>query len=166
MSKSNMSLKECNICDYVSPTASYLKIHIDAVHIGIKHKCDLCNQEFGAKGNLDRHKLTIHNKKDIFCGQCSFKTTNKYSLKKHTSKVHEKIIKYACKSCEKEFTCSKHLSRHTNGVHLMIKMSAKITENKYVFNCVNYNDEKIDPFFTFCAGPDDHYHILHENCMI
>ena len=43
-------------------------------------------------------------------------------------------------------------------VHLMIKMSAKITENKYVFNCVNYNDEKIDPFFTFYAGPDDHYH--------
>ena len=122
MSKSNMSLKECNICDYVSPTASYLKIHIDAVHIGIKHKCDLCNQEFGAKGNFDRHKLTIHNKKDIFCGQCSFKTTNKYSLKKHTSKVHEKIIKYACKSCEKEFTCSKHLSRHTNSVHLMIKI--------------------------------------------
>ena len=46
---------------------SHLNRHVTTFHEGKKQfKCDICNANFGQKGNLDTHVATVHERKKQF----------------------------------------------------------------------------------------------------
>uniref|UniRef100_A0ABD2WZE1 C2H2-type domain-containing protein n=1 Tax=Trichogramma kaykai TaxID=54128 RepID=A0ABD2WZE1_9HYME len=47
-----------------------LKKHIDSVHVGIKHSCDLCGKMFKQKGLLKRHVKSSHEGITYACDIC------------------------------------------------------------------------------------------------
>ena len=105
------SNKTCKVCDYVATNNTYLNIHIESVHIGLKYKCDLCNVELSTNANLKRHKTKVHTAK----AQITFKT--KEYLKRHNKVVNDKIRKFPCKFCDKSSTTLANLKRHLRIIH-------------------------------------------------
>ena len=91
-----MASKKCERCDYIGASESHLRIHRFGEHMQVE---------------LDRN---------VFCDQCSFKTYSGSLLKRHMERIHDKVKKYSCKSCDQRFTNQCALTRHRQSVHLMI----------------------------------------------
>ena len=51
----------CTRCNYKAKQKHHLKMHLDAVHLGIKeYMCDNCDYKASQKGQLKRHLDGIH----------------------------------------------------------------------------------------------------------
>ena len=69
----------------------YLKAHIENVHEGVTHICDICEKEFSSKGALAGHKRQIHpneNTKKYQCPQCHYFTYTKALFRNHIQNKH------------------------------------------------------------------------------
>ena len=52
--------------------------------------CEICDDNFGQKGNLQRHLATVHEgKKQFKCSICNKNFEQKRDLNKHVATVHE-----------------------------------------------------------------------------
>ena len=60
--KENLKLKRfpCKECDYVAKNVRHLKVHIEAIHEGIKYNCKKCKAVSSSKSNLIRHTRVKH----------------------------------------------------------------------------------------------------------
>uniref|UniRef100_A0ABD2XC38 C2H2-type domain-containing protein n=1 Tax=Trichogramma kaykai TaxID=54128 RepID=A0ABD2XC38_9HYME len=54
-----------------------LKIHIDTLHKGVKHTCDICGKKFSQKHYLKIHIDSVHNGVTHACDVCGKKFVNK-----------------------------------------------------------------------------------------
>ena len=93
---------------------------MEAVHLGIyPYQCSLCGKKFSNRNNLDMHFAAHHTQLEanISCPNCTYKTTKKSNLKRH-SKIHAETERVACNVCEYKGRDDLALRTHKRRVHL------------------------------------------------
>ena len=53
-------LFNCDLCDFKTKYKYEVKKHKDAVHLGLRHRCELCGKDFAQSRNLTAHKKRMH----------------------------------------------------------------------------------------------------------
>ena len=83
-------------------------------------KCDECDYAHAAKAGLVEHKKYFHGKESDMntCHLCPYKTPGKSELKKHIEMVHQKIKRFTCDQCARQFYQNNQLKRHIRGTLL------------------------------------------------
>ena len=66
--------------------------------------------------------MSVHYKqqklsKNHQCSICGVAFSEKYELKRHILRVHEKVKDFQCESCHKGFYGAHHLKRHVMRIH-------------------------------------------------
>ena len=57
---------KCEQCDYSTTSNTTLRVHVDAVHLGLRpYKCDVCGSSFTQLTHLRTHKNRIHIEKNV-----------------------------------------------------------------------------------------------------
>ena len=95
-----------------------MKIHKNAVHYGIKVKCDKCGKEFSHISGLYKHVQRAHEGVKNECPYCQKDCSD---LKGHILNHHEQENKISCDHCPKTFASLPHLNQHISVVHFGIK---------------------------------------------
>lgn len=147
--KSSNQKYQCEECGKHISSPECLRLHVDAIHRGIKHPCPHCNYSTGWPKNLDEHIMFYHthaNDESILKYQCSicgkkFKRQN--SLAEHELTHNPKTLK--CSHCKRGFSHDRYLERHISSVHGDKKFPCetcgkKFTTQEYVkthFNSVH-----------------------------
>ena len=91
-------------------------------HTAIKPwKCDECDYSHAAKAGIAEHKKYAHAKDSDFkiCHLCTYKTPGESELKKHIEMVHQKIKRFTCDQCARQFYQNNQLKRHIRGKSLI-----------------------------------------------
>ncbi|CAL8114633.1 unnamed protein product [Orchesella dallaii] len=107
----------CNICNRELGKKEALEIHQkqhNKEKTYKKFRCETCSKSFEYKYKLIRH-LQIHNSsrpKPYVCTICKKYFPVNQELKQHAQVVHQKIKKYSCVFCEKQFGYVWNLNRH------------------------------------------------------
>lgn len=121
---------QCSKCDYTTNRKDCLKSHMNChSRTKVRHKterkngctsnkpinrerklykCEICDEQFINRGNVQRHKISVHNLDviKIKCNACSYRTTREDLYRKHISKHSlsqtdnhpRKYRKLACKT--------------------------------------------------------------------
>ncbi|GAB0086663.1 hypothetical protein DMENIID0001_007640 [Sergentomyia squamirostris] len=50
----------CELCEKVFRQQSHLQVHVESLHLGVKHECTLCGQSYATKCSLQRHIRELH----------------------------------------------------------------------------------------------------------
>ena len=80
-------------------------------------KCDKCNYAHAVKAGLTEHKKYAHAKESdmIVCHLCTHQTPNKNEMKQHIATVHQKIKRFTCDECARQFYHNNQLQKHIAG---------------------------------------------------
>ena len=118
-------MHQCEVCNYEIISYLGLKLHKETVHLGIVHKCLLCDHTTSQKSNLathyrGRHKVPLVHK----CDHCTMIFPNI-----HLTTVHKEKSLVKCPDCDyfshrKKYMRTKHKARHVR------ERMLKILENK------------------------------------
>ncbi|CAN9508866.1 unnamed protein product [Ophioblennius macclurei] len=81
---------------------------------GAAYKCDECTHAFKYKVSLRKHVLTHH---ELYCAVCQKVLRDAESLERH--KVSH--TPFQCNRCNQSFTLFKHLLKHCENVHRVVK---------------------------------------------
>ena len=79
-------LFDCNECDYSTTTQPYLKVHINSVHMKIKHPCPECDKQFAQRSSMNLHLRSIHQGISYPCQYCDYSASTRGNLKLHQRK--------------------------------------------------------------------------------
>lgn len=111
----------CQTCGYRAITASILRQHIQAVHVGYTFLCDECPMKFNLLKRLRRHKKYKHSKEPFtpekrhICQYCGHRFEKKFHLTNHIRK-HTNETPFRCEFCDKKFkhkwSAVQHLKLH------------------------------------------------------
>jgi uncharacterized Zn-finger protein len=110
---------ECPVCKKVFGSTSYLRLHREAVHDGVRYPCLTCGKEFTQKGNMQKHVRTVHEKRqDFACPLCGKKFGEAGHMKRHREAVHDGVrhkcpVLYCGKTYAQRKECVSHLRQHT-----------------------------------------------------
>ena len=66
-SERNKTIKECDECGYKPKIANEhsMKVHKEALHLGVRYVCTTCPYPFTTKSNLYKHMAVRHKEKNI-----------------------------------------------------------------------------------------------------
>ncbi|XP_050082807.1 zinc finger protein 652-B-like [Anopheles aquasalis] len=79
----------CSVCDKAFLKRSYLKTHINTVHIGLKrHQCQVCGKQFSNSSNLIAHRRIHTGEKPFECPDCGTSFNQSSALARHIQKHH------------------------------------------------------------------------------
>ena len=80
-------------------------------------KCDECDYTHALKGGIVEHKKYNHKKEAefFFCNLCSYKSPSQNNLKSHDEMVHQKIKRFTCHQCPRQFYRNNQLQMHIRG---------------------------------------------------
>ena len=69
------------------------------------------------KNALNEHKKVVHAKESDFkfCHACNYKTPQASGLRKHIEAVHEKIKRFTCHQCPRQFYSGSQMKYHIRG---------------------------------------------------
>ena len=119
--KSRVKCPKCNVT--FSRTASMTR-HLNTKHRETppKYTCDICDKEFPAKSNLDRHRSLVHGGQKEYKGnECPAEYGQKRDLEKHIEKGNH-FREYECKFCKQTLVFKsyeqeqRHLIHTKNGI--------------------------------------------------
>lgn len=80
--------------------------------------CTLCTATFKAKGDRQRHVVSIHeHRRPHACTQCTKSFSHRGHLNRHLQTVHLRQRKYGCEHCDLRFLQQAHLTTHVRMVH-------------------------------------------------
>jgi len=103
------------ICPHCGEHFNYLKKHIQYKHsIDKPWQCDECDYTHALKGGIVEHKKYNHKKETeyFFCNLCSYKSPSQNNLKSHDEMVHQKIKRFTCHQCPRQFYRNNQLQMH------------------------------------------------------
>lgn len=99
----------CSICRRVFSGLSYLKKHIDNMHLR-RLMCDLCPKVYSKMNDIRRHITDIHGNRRFACNVCDYETQEKGNLEKHKLIHGDKV---ECPVCNKRVSLLReHLRTH------------------------------------------------------
>ena len=109
----------CIFCSQLFASKSWVKKHIDTVHMKISDStCNICGKEFNNKLSCKEHIKSVHKEiKDSTCHICGKKFTSNSKCKEHIKCVHKGIKDFLCNICARAFGREGHLKRHIRTVH-------------------------------------------------
>jgi len=142
---------QCEECGKKISSPECLRLHVDAIHRGIRHQCPHCPYNTGWPKNLDEHVMFYHthvNDESILKYQCSicgkkFKRQN--SLAEHELTHNPKTFK--CSHCNRGFSHDRYLERHIISVHGDRKYPCEICGKKFTtqeYVKVHYNSVHLE----------------------
>ena len=104
---SNLEMKNCEICDYMTNSIQDMIKHMETTH---KPKCDKCALVFETSEDLTQHIDIEHN---ILCKICDKNFGDKRSLEEHKKDTHSHV----CQICDNIFCTEKELNEHNDAQH-------------------------------------------------
>ena len=105
--------EKCEQCESSFVTKGQLRVHVNAVHLLKKEaKCDLCNIELCTKKYLQIHLDSIHKGTTIKCELCDETFSNKTNLNQHKKRKHDIKTMHKCTFCDKSFAVSADKRKH------------------------------------------------------
>lgn len=75
------------------------------------YKCEICDKAFKRSSEVSNH-TQIHRGIEYACEVCGFTTINKFSLRMHHRRVHQRDFRYRCDQCDKGFMSNYDLEDH------------------------------------------------------
>ena len=106
----------CEYCDYIAKNISYLKVHIDALHLGVTYSCNICGKKYKQKTHLGIHMKSIHDGVKYPCDHCEYKASQRGHLKLHIKIVHLQQY-FKCPFCTYKTSDKGRVKNHTEKVH-------------------------------------------------
>ena len=106
--------QSCEVCSYSTTSRGNMYRHKRSVHSHDKHSCDTCSREYSAKYDLVEHVRTIHRRDLLICELCSKSFNGRKALSLHKAFVHEQREKFKCQSCSQTFHSRAHYHGHIN----------------------------------------------------
>lgn len=99
----------CDRCPNQYKQKSHLDRHIEASHLGIRHKCDFpdCTSEFSKKWSLKMHKYVHTSESTLLpyqCQLCDNGFQRRDKLLKHIAKLHPEKFESDCVKIEDQIT--------------------------------------------------------------
>ena len=80
----------CEICNIKMGSLKGMKLHKETVHLGIVHKCLICDHVATQKSNLATHYRGLHKVPLVhFCDHCTMIFPNIDHLYKHIEDEHD-----------------------------------------------------------------------------
>ena len=114
-------MHQCEVCNYEIISYLGLKLHKEAVHLGIVHKCLLCDHTTSQKSNLathyrGRHKVPLVHK----CDHCTMIFPNIQLLYEHIAEAHDNKS-FSCMQWDFESFHKAELYHHIKSEHEHLK---------------------------------------------
>ena len=107
-------------------------------------KCDECDYTHALKGGIVEHKKYNHKKETdfFFCPLCSYKSPSQNNLKSHDEMVHQKIKRFTCHQCPRQFYRNNEMQMHIRGNTLFFSTMESMFSLSFVLS-INTNIYKI-----------------------
>uniref|UniRef100_A0A182PBH7 Uncharacterized protein n=1 Tax=Anopheles epiroticus TaxID=199890 RepID=A0A182PBH7_9DIPT len=104
----------CKLCPMKCSRKSYLKLHIDAVHMKrVLKRCEQCDKGFSYIESYEAHMRAKHNFGEPFeCKICNLKFRHKGGLRGHNNRKHNDQTNCSCPVCGMKFEDKKGLINH------------------------------------------------------
>ena len=121
MSHSNLKKFVCQTCDMSYPNRVSLLCHINSVHKGVRHTCDICNTSFSQKSSMLKHKRDHHGEESKLnkqCDLCGKILAREEQMKVHRKKVHFNTQLIQCDQCDYKCKERNSLKDHISTVHI------------------------------------------------
>ena len=105
---------KCSDCDKAYKYEPQLRIH-RRLHTGQRFYCDRCHKPFIDKGDMERHKISVHSDLRAYkCDTCGASFKHKGTLNTH-ARVHADLSQLEtkeCGICGQVFKCKDYLKKH------------------------------------------------------
>ena len=109
---------ECDLCEKMFFNKDTLNIHKRNVHAEKYSYCKVCNKKFSSTSNMKLHIDAVHlGVKRYQCKLCHESFSHSNVLKSHSKRVHEGTASYKCLICEKVFHLRSDLLLHIKRRH-------------------------------------------------
>lgn len=113
-------LYNCDECGKGFDNKKGLDFHREAIHLGIRTICPLCEKPVT---RLDLHVRMVHSELPEWpCPDCGKRFKRKFDLNRHRVTVHLGVRNFPCDLCGKRFADMKDMTRHKNAVHYGMKI--------------------------------------------
>ena len=101
------NMQSCNLCVYKTKILKDLRMHVKAIHIGLKDlRCNICSFETHSATSLRQHTKSVHeNIKDMVCDKCLYKTNKPCRKPTATQEV------YSCENQGQKNMTNIHISQ-------------------------------------------------------
>ena len=97
--------------------------------------CIFCGSEFTDRHQLRHHVITMHSGRQFVCPQCQRSYAYKNGLNEHVKKMHNKVYRYQCETCDRGFTVRSryydHVVAHTGVKRYTCSICKMKFTNKY-----------------------------------
>ncbi|XP_053668405.1 oocyte zinc finger protein XlCOF6-like [Anopheles marshallii] len=105
----------CEHCSMTCSRKSYLKLHVEAVHLKkVVKSCELCNRDFTHISGYTAHMRAQHNVGEWYvCKICNLKFRHPGGLRGHNNRKHNAESNCECPICGMKFEDKKGLKDHS-----------------------------------------------------
>ena len=120
---------QCHLCKKSFKKELAHSYHMEREHnitTGQLLKCPQCNQSFGTKFALIKHKANYHPvEKSYSCPGCMKSFPTKVALKNHKASEHPEKASLKCSVCDESFKSERQRIKHEKDVHEITRPRAK-----------------------------------------
>ncbi|XP_024086163.1 zinc finger protein 699-like isoform X2 [Cimex lectularius] len=102
---------QCDACGKTFLTKRGMEKHIQATHMGIRHRCQLCGKQVTCAQSLKNHMKLHTGEKSYVCSACGKSFSCMTGLVVH-ERTHTGAKPYKCDLCKKSFTQPSTLKVH------------------------------------------------------
>ena len=101
-------------------------------HLHERCRCIYCGAAFTSRHQMSHHVTNIHGSRRFVCPQCQRSYVTKDVSKQHVDRMHNKLYRYRCETCEKGFLNRSHYYDHV-AAHTGVKRhTCSICEMKFM----------------------------------
>jgi KRAB domain-containing zinc finger protein len=120
----------CDQCDYTTPSAVSLKIHIETKHDARRHICHECGKDFAHKIVLTNHIKDKHTDKVYMCDQCDFTCVGQSGQMVVHKQFKHCPVQYICAFCDFVTSSNEELKEHKDNNHQQDKEALLLSPKK------------------------------------